>query len=105
MGLYVNPTSGSKEAWLREHSQGGDVFVAAAPWLAGYERAIEQGRIPVVLVDNGVFTALGVAFDRREAESWARPDGRTKLFATVPRSALADATSGVGDDLLRSFHA
>jgi len=57
----------------------------------------------VVLVDNGVFTALAVAYDRREAESFARPDGRPKLFTAVPRAALADFNSGVGEDLLRSF--
>jgi hypothetical protein len=57
----------------------------------------------VVLVDNGPFTALAVAYDQREAAAFAREDGRSKIFATVPRDSLADAGSGVGENLLSAY--
>ena len=103
MGLYVNPTATTKEDWLAENLRG-SVFISAAEyWLPRYNSYREAGLVPVVLVDNGAFTALAVAYSQAEAEDFGREDGRTKLFAVVPRWALADDASGVGEGALVGF--
>jgi len=100
MGLYVNPTATTKEDWLVDNLRG-SVFISAAEyWLPKYNSYREAGLVPVVLVDNGAFTALAVAYSQAEAEDFGREDGRTKLFAVVPRWALADYASGVGEGAL-----
>jgi len=100
MGLYVNPTDKTKEAWL----------ITEAKQRATREQATRDVRaliksllVPVVLVDNGPFTALAVLYDQREADAFARDDGRAKIFAIVPRSALADRASGVGERVLQEW--
>lgn len=102
MGLYVNPESSSKEEWLRlnlrDLHRTGDAVTGAK-----HAEILAAGRVPLVLVDNGMFTALGVLYDQREAADFAREDGRSKIFATVDRAALADDASGVGEDQLRRF--
>jgi hypothetical protein len=103
MGLYVNPTNTTKEKWLLENVV--NQFQADCDaWLASYSMFREQGAIPVVLVDNGPFTALAVAYSREEAADFARKsDTRLKIFGTVLRDALSNDASGVGEDLLRAY--
>ncbi len=102
MGLYVNPTTQSKEAWVQQHAialhRTGDAVTGGR-----HGEIISSGRVPLVLVDNGIFTALGVLYSQHEAEDFAREDGRPKLFITVDRAALADDASGVGEEALRRF--
>jgi hypothetical protein len=102
MGLYVNPTNGTKEAWLEQH--GRNWYRTGDP-VTGQRHAeiLSQGLVPLVLVNNGIFNALGVLYSPREAEDFAREDGRPKIFVTVDRAALADPASGVGEDLLRAY--
>lgn len=101
MGLYVNPLAESKESWLQRHAlavhQTGTAVTGER-----YDEILAAGQVPLVLVDNGIFTALGVLYSRREAEDFARPDDRLKIFATVARAALADDGSGVGQQLLQA---
>ena len=102
MGLYVNPTTQSKEDWVRSNARSmhrtGDAVTGTR-----YGEIIGSGRVPLVLVDNGMFTALGVLYSQREAEDFAREDGRPKLFITVDRAALASEDSGVGEQALQGF--
>lgn len=100
MGLYVNPTNTTKEKWLLANARR---VTAEDITGAGFAGVIREGRIPIVWMDNGPFSAVGVAFDQSEAEYFARHDGRPKLFYTVPRSSLADDNSGVGEGLLRDY--
>lgn len=44
--------------------------------------------LPVCLVDNGAFTAAGIAYDPRERDDFLRDDGRTKYWFAVRRSRL-----------------
>ena len=102
MGLYINPLNQTKEAWLQAHMTS-LAWTTPERWLATYSTNREQGLVPVVLVDNRDFTALAVAYDQREALDFSRADGRFKIFATVPREALADKASGVGEDQLATY--
>lgn len=102
MGLYVNPTDTTKEQWLLENI-GTLLETDPTHWLQDYAAHMKAGLVSVVLVNNGPFNALAVAFDRGEAEAFARADGRNKVFCTVPRAALADPNSGVGEGLLRAY--
>jgi hypothetical protein len=102
MGLYVNPTNTSKENWLGDNAV--ELVFDGAEWLARYEDTMSKGLIPVVLVDNGQFLVVAVAYDQREARAFAdASDRRSKFFAMVPRAALAAATSGVGENVLTNY--
>lgn len=55
---------------------------------------IEGDRMAVVLVDNGGFTAAGIAFSPSELAAFSRPDLRRKLWFMVPIADL-EAITGV----------
>jgi hypothetical protein len=78
MGCYVNPRDMSKEEWLLKH--GRQVPLS--------ECQVSTDEIPVCLVDNGAFSAAGVAFDQAELNAFSSPDGRLKYWFMVPRAAL-----------------
>lgn len=74
IGCYVNPKNESKEAWLEKH---GTVIPISID--APYNDYCEDECLPVILVDNGLFTAAGVAFDEREFKDFNNPtDPRPK---------------------------
>ena len=100
MGLYVNPTTMSKEEWLLANAR---PVVSEDITGDNWARVISEGRIPMVWMDNGPFSALGVAFSESEAADFARHDGRAKLFFTAPRASLASEDSGVGERLLAAY--
>jgi hypothetical protein len=78
MGCYVNPQQQSKEDWL---------LLNGSPTVGPC--AITETHLPVVLVNNGQFTAAGVAFDARERECFNDPsDVRLKRWFMVERSKL-----------------
>lgn len=86
MGLYINPTDMSKEEWLLKH--GTYVPGCAAAW-AIYDQ--DPNLVPVCLVDNIMFRAAGVVFDRREFEAFASPvDGRKKEWYCVPKEKIKE---------------
>lgn len=83
MGAYVNPANDqSKESWLRENAT-----------LAGHSQAPRTvndvpNHLPVCLVDNGLFTAAGIAFDERELAEFSYYDGRPKEWYWVETEKL-----------------
>lgn len=82
MGCYVNPPTQSKEAWLKQNGVKTD-----GPC------AITESELPVVLVDNGMFTAAGVAFDAHELRAFTYPDDlRFKEWYKVPREKLREVS-------------
>lgn len=84
MGFYINPKDGSsKEDWLKAHGTALSSFN-----LDMWDHSGKQ--LPVCLVDNGFFTAAGIAYCPREAEEFMRPDGRPKQWYLVPTEALQD---------------
>ena len=75
MGLYINPEDQPKEAWFLTHA----TTTCVTP-----QRHIElrggEPYIALCLIDNGAFTALGVAYSPGELEAFAELDGRPKLW-------------------------
>ena len=84
MGYYINPPNCSKEDWLAAH---GTLVDPKAPVPADHHL--------VCLVDNGAFTAAGIAYDERELADFSRNDGRAKLFLAVPDEKLREVAPGV----------
>ena len=80
MGVYINPRDMSKEEWLAKNAC---QILSRAP-----ETHREGDKIVVCLIDNGRFTAAGVAFDERELKDFAREDGRPKIWLRVPLAKL-----------------
>lgn len=78
MGFYVNPPDMHKEKWLALHG-----IRTAAP-----ETFEKDGHLAVCLVDNGMFRAAGIAYDKCELEDFKRPDGRPKMWFWVPKNLL-----------------
>lgn len=74
MGAYINPQDCTKEAWLRLNAR-----EVSREDVIG--KNFGAGELPVVLIDNGIFTAVGVAFDDSEVKAFTLPhDGRPKRF-------------------------
>ncbi len=74
MGCYINPKDMPKEDWLLlfgEPTQG--------------PTPITETHVPVCLVDNGPFTAAGVAFNQGEVDAFSYPDHRPKIWFRVKR--------------------
>lgn len=88
MGIYINPSDRSKEAFLQEYG----VPVELKDIKYGDVRS--AGSVPVCLMNNGPFTAAGVCYDEAEFEVFATDDGRDKRWFIIPLAALS-AESGV----------
>jgi len=80
MGCYINPESETKEEFLnREGARVPQLNWATKP----------EGTLPVVLIDNGFFTAAGVAYSENELDAFTRPDDyRPHKFYYVPKEKL-----------------
>ena len=85
MGLYLNPLDESKETWLHKHG----MLTTAKELTEEYDKLRSEGMIPVILVNNGAFTAAGIGFDQRETSDFCDPmDHRRKLFYKAPIAEL-----------------
>lgn len=83
MGYYINPNDRTKEQWLRENGE------EVSPMLAKELAAANGSHMPVVLINNGAFTAAGIAYDADELMAFTSPgDPRPKTFYSVPREKL-----------------
>lgn len=81
MGTYINPKTGSKEDFLREHG------LRVYSWTSVEQlwETCSWDHRPVVLVDNGAFTAAGVAYCLKELRAFLNPrDPRTKTVYYCP---------------------
>lgn len=84
MGYYIDPADGSsKESWL---------LANATPITAEEARHFNfnEDKLPVCLVNNGLFTAAGIAYDARERDAFIEPDGRPKQWFSVKRDLLKE---------------
>ena len=92
MGTYVNPSDMEKEEWLVKNGA-----MVASPKLANaafaFESAEKNGDYLVCLVNNGFFSAAGVADSVQELEAFAHPDGREKLWFQVSKEKLKEVAA------------
>ena len=75
MGAYINPKNETKEDFLSR--EGTEITQQQA------ENEKYPGNMVVCLVNNGMFTAAGVAFNQSEINEFAAPDGRFKRWYRV----------------------
>lgn len=88
MGCYVDPKNETKEDFLeREGREVESDYISK-----NYKMIKEKGDLPVVLCDNGPFTAAGVAYTEREFERFVRYDNRPKRFFVVSVEKLKDVS-------------
>lgn len=79
MGYYINPPDMSKEQFLAQHGRRLDPDESFD---------FKGDSLPVCWVDNGPFTAAGIAYDQREMDAFKHPDSRTKRWFKVSKEAL-----------------
>jgi hypothetical protein len=84
MGYYINPGVGTKESWLSKN--GLNISTTSVKiW------DFNSDFLPVCLVNNGLSTAAGIAYDKREAEAFLAPDDRRqKTWFMVSKSDLRE---------------
>lgn len=84
MGCYINPKDRSKEDFLAEH---GTQMPIVKPEL------VPKDHVAVCWVDNGRFTAAGIAFDENEMESFLQDvQDRPHIWFIVPTEKLRDVS-------------
>lgn len=88
MGCYVNPTEESKEEFLEREGE----EVVSDVISIFFKEHVKRGNMPVVLVDNGKFSAAGVAYCESEFERFVRYDNRPKKFYLVPLEKLKEVS-------------
>lgn len=83
MGFYIDPPDEDKESFLSR--EGKPITETAAKAFA-----FTGDSLPVCLVDNGPFTAAGIAIDARERDHFARDtDPRPRQWYIVPKAKLS----------------
>lgn len=87
MGCYVDPPDGTDKAlWLKDN---GDPL----GWAPSSLSVLPNDKLPVCLIDNGLFTAAGVAFSDAELAVFDdSSDPRPKLWFSVPRVLLREVS-------------
>lgn len=84
MGCYVDPPNETKEKFLEREGR----EVESDYITQNYKQIKEKDKLPIVLVDNGPFTAAGVCYVEREFERFVRYDNSPKRFFIVPIEKL-----------------
>lgn len=87
MGFYINPTDQTKEDFLFKN---GHLIrdKHAKDVLSG--KLFEGKFLPVCLMDNGPFTAAGIAYDEAEIEAFqVEGDRRPKTWFAIPKKLLS----------------
>ncbi|MCX6778630.1 MAG: hypothetical protein NTU97_00145 [Candidatus Magasanikbacteria bacterium] len=91
MGQYVNPPHGTKETWLNANG-------IMAPMSRITWSDVPTGMLPVILVNNGAFTAAGVAYDKDELAAFQTPsDTRPRKVFFVTTAKLVEVIPGFGE--------
>ena len=75
MGLYLQPSD--KQAWVEKHA------VAWDP-----KDPVSEDEIVLCLVDNGMFYALGAAYDDRELQAMMRPTERPRWYYMTKKETI-----------------
>ncbi len=92
VGYYVNPNDRSKDVFLM--SNGVAVPGRTLDWAD-----VPNGSLPVVHIDNGIFTSAGIAYCEAELKEFTRSDDRRpRTIYIVPINKLLEVS---GDDFRR----
>ena len=84
MGYYVNPSDMTKEEWIIKNAK------KVSKEDAFQEVSNEENAV-LILIDNGLFTACGVAYSEDEFRAFTYiTDTRPKSFFTVDRKLLKE---------------
>lgn len=88
MGIYINPSDRTKEAWLIKYG----TPVSPAIFRA-FEFDANPDTLPVCLVNNGAFTAAAVGYDVEERDAFTPTpfDMRLRTYFLVPKAALIES--------------
>ena len=85
MGAYVNPTNETKESFLSREGK----IVNHINW-----SELPKGELPVILIDNGLFTAAGICYCENELKAFFGPnDFRQKEIYIVPVEKLMSVSN------------
>jgi hypothetical protein len=88
MGAYLNPPDTSKEEWLAKNAKSVSRD-ELAKFLGEGWKDLPAGQLPVALVDNGAFSAAGIAYKEPELQVHLDPsDGRPMRYFLVEREKL-----------------
>ena len=97
MGFYINPPDEHKEDFLNREG------IAAPSNMKLSWQSVPDGYLPVVLINNGMFTAAGIAYSEDELKAFTRPDDhRPKQIFFVKIEKLLQVSGGLADFLKHS---
>src|SRR5688572_24932835 len=80
MGIYINPPDMSKEEWLSKHGIKVPTAHLTEATFGSWKDPQDRPCLPVCLVDNGIFTAAGIAFSPNDLDAFLHPDGRPRKW-------------------------
>lgn len=96
MGYYVNPSTESKESFLER--EGKVVPLSHYEW-----EDLPKEYLPVMLVDNGMFTAAAVCYSKKELKEFKDPSNRRrKVLLIVKVEKLLPVTPDLESFLARN---
>ena len=93
MGDYINPKVGTKEEYLTENAES-ITFETFKSF-----NDFEEDTVPVVLVNNGLFTAAGIMFNQNELNEWVellKDDYRPRSYFLISKEAALIASPSYG---------
>lgn len=83
MGFYVNPRGETKESFLEREG----IRASSSDLKLGW-KSVPTGFLPVVLINNGPFTAAGIAYSESEFKEFTRlddPRPRQMFFVEIEK--------------------
>lgn len=91
MGYYINPTTMTKEAWLKKYVKR---EVKLQEIVDKFDEILAAGDLAIVCVDNGYYLAIGVGIDMRDVMIWKTAvdngDDRPTRFYVVSQDAKVE---------------
>ena len=94
MGIYLNPPENGglphKDRWLADKIRKGEVTPCDVATFRNHTPG-SDGKYGIVYVDNGAFDAIGIAFDRGEAQAFTDPrDNRDLCYFLFPEDKIKE---------------
>ncbi len=93
VGFYVDPPDCSKVEWLDKYGELYKGGISKFNEDEYHDLVFVDKKLPVCLVDNGLFKAAGIGFSLDETSHFNRPDGRSKIWYIVPIENLKEISN------------